>query len=371
MAKKVMLKPTEEQEIKLWKAAGTARWTYNWCLAKQIEARKENQKYIRENLLRKEITQLKKTEEFKWLNEVSSNIPKQASKDLDMAFKRYFKNSKQGVGYPKFKSRKKSKHSFYSNYENFKVKGASVHIEKVGWIKTTEQLPKSNKYLNPRVSHDGKYWYVSVGIETEFKSLDLLDTSLGVDVGLKELAICSNGMTFKNINKTRVVKRLEKRLKRLQRQVSRKYELNKQDDKFVKTENLVKLEKRIKLIYRKLTNIRNNYLHQVSTSIVKTKPRRIVMEDLNVRGMMKNKHLSKSIAQQKLYELKRQIQYKCEKYGIKFVSADRWFPSSKKCSSCGKIKKELKLFDRIYRCECGLEIDRDLNASINLANYSI
>ena len=188
---------------------------------------------------------------------------------------------------------------------------------------------------------------------------------------MKDLAICSNGMTFKNINKTKEVKRLKKVLKRKQRQCSRKYEQNKKGKEYVKTNNIIKLEKEIRLLHRRLTNIRSNHIHQATNKIVKTKPSRVVMETLNIKGMMKNRHLLKAIAEQCLYEFKRQIQYKCEKYGIEFVEADKWFPSSKTCSCCGAIKKDLKLKDRVYQCSCGLKIDRDLNASINLSRYKL
>ena len=188
---------------------------------------------------------------------------------------------------------------------------------------------------------------------------------------MKDLAICSNGMTFKNINKTKEVKRLKKVLRRKQRQCSHKYEQNKKGKEYVKTNNIIKLEKEIRLLHRRLTNIRSNHIHQATNKIVKTKPSRVVMETLNIKGMMKNRHLSKAIAEQCLYEFKRQIQYKCKKYGIEFVEADKWFPSSKTCSCCGAIKKDLKLKDRVYQCSCGLKIDRDLNASINLSRYKL
>lgn len=177
---------------------------------------------------------------------------------------------------------------------------------------------------------------------------------------------------IKNINKTKRVKKLNKRLRRLQRQVSRKYEANKEGNKFIKTNNIIKLEKQIKLLYRKLSNIRNNHIHQATNKIIKMYPFRIVMESLNIGGMMKNKHLSKAIAEQGFYEFIRQIKYKCKFNKIKFIQVDKFYPSSKTCSCCGSIKKDLKLKDRVYRCEkCGLEIDRDKNASINLGNYGL
>ncbi len=206
--------------------------------------------------------------------------------------------------------------------------------------------------------------------EPKSPQVELTDEVIGIDVGIKELAVCSNGMKFKNINKTNEVKKLVKKLRRLQRNVSKKYELNKEGSTFVKTSNIIKLEKKVKLVHRKLANIRKNYIHQTTNKIVKTKPSKVVMENLNIKGMMKNKHLSKAIAKQCLHEFKRQMEYKCEFHGIKLILADTWYPSSKTCSDCGHLKKDLKLADRTYNCsECGLKIDRDYNASLNLSNY--
>ena len=374
LAKKVRLYPTEVQEQKLWQSVGTARFIYNWTIARQEENYKNGGKFISDNDLRKEITQLKKSE-LQWLKEVSNNVAKQAVKDACDSYKRFFKGL---ADKPRFKSRKKSKPSFYNDNCKLKVEDKSVLIEKVGWINIKPySIPLGVKYSNPRISFDGKYWYISVGIERELPKVKLTDKSIGIDVGVKDLAICSNGMTFKNINKTKEVKRLKKVLKRKQRKVSRKYEINKIKKggenrcQFKKTNNIIKLEKEIRLLHRRLTNIRSNHIHQATNKIVKIKPSRVVMETLNIKGMMKNRHLSKAIAEQCLYEFKRQIQYKCKKYGIEFVEADKWFPSSKTCSYCGAIKKDLKLKDRVYQCSCGLKIDRDLNASINLSRYKL
>ena len=367
LAKKIRLYPTEEQEQKLWQSVGTARFIYNWTLNKQEENYKNGGKFIKDSDLRKEITQLKK-DKLSWLNEVSNNVAKQAVKDCCNAYKNFFKGL---ADKPKFKSRKKSKPSFYNDTAKLKAKEKSVLIEKIGWVKTKEQLPMDVKYTNPRISYDNKYWYLSVGIEEEMPVVQLTGESLGIDVGIKDLAVCSNGMTFKNINKSKEIRRLKKSLKRKQRQCSMKYEKNKKGKEYVKTKNITKLEKQIKLIHRRLSNIRLNYIHQVTTMIVKTKPSRIVMEDLNIKGMMKNKHLSKAIAEQCLYDFKLKMKYKCEFCGIDFVEADRYYPSSKLCSCCGSIKKDLKLKDRIYKCSCGLNINRDYNASINLSRYKL
>lgn len=368
LAKKVRLYPSQIQEQKLWQSVGVSRFIYNWTLAKQEENYKNGGKFISDNDLRKEITQLKKSE-LVWLNKVSNNVSKQAVKDACNAYKRFFKGLSDK---PRFKSKRKSKKSFYNDNCKLKVKeGKLVNIEKVGWIKTNEQLPIGVKYSNPRISYDNKYWYLSVGIEQEEMKEELTDISLGIDLGLKDLAICSNGTVFKNINKTDTVRKIEKKLRRLQRQVSRKYEKNKKGKAYVKTSNIIKLEKKIQLIHRRLTNIRNNYLHKTTTSIVKTNPYRVVIEDLNVKGMLKNKHLSDAIRKQGFYEFKRQLEYKCKFRGIELVIADRFYPSSKTCSQCGGIKKDLKLKERVYNCICGLTIDRDLNASINLSNYKL
>ena len=366
ISKKIRLKPTKEQEAQLWQSVGTARWVYNWALERQQENYKNGGKFVYDNDLRKEITQLKKQDSYKWLSNVSNNVAKQAVKDACNAYKRFFKGQSSA---PKFKSRRKSNKSFYNDTAKLKVKNKSVLIEKVGWIKTSEQLPMNTKYMNPRVSYDNKYWYLSISIEEEFTQPELTDEVIGIDLGIKTLAVCSNGMEFKNINKTAKVRKIEKRLRRLQRSASRKYENNKEGNRYVKTCNIIKIEKQIQLLHRRLSNIRNNHLHQTANAIVRTKPSKVVMEDLNVKGMMKNRNLAKAISQQKFYEFKRQMEYKCEKYGIEFIQVDRFFPSSKLCSNCGQIKKNLKLSDRRYYCDCGLHIDRDLNASINLANY--
>ena len=336
LAKKVRLYPSETQEQKLWQSVGTARFIYNWTLAKQEENYKNGGKFISDGVLRKEITQLKKNE-LSWLNEVSNNIAKQAVKDACDAYKRFFKGLSDK---PRFKTKKRSKKSFYNDNVKLNVKDNKlVNIEKIGWIKTNEQLPIGVKYSNPRISYDNKYWYISVGIEQEENQEELTDISLGIDLGLKDLAICSDVTVYKNINKTYMVRKIEKRLKRLQKQVSRKYEKNKKGKEYVKTKNIIKLEKQIQQVHRRLANIRNNYLHQTTTNIVKTKPYRVVIEDLAVSNMMKNKHLSDAIRKQGFSEFRRQLEYKCNFRGIKLVVADRFYPSSKSCSQCGKIKK--------------------------------
>ena len=368
LARKVRIYPTEMQLQKLWQSVGAARFIYNWTLKRQEENYKNGDKFISDNDLRKEITVLKQ-DKLNWLNEVSNNVAKQAVKDACNAYKRFFKGMSDK---PRFKSKKKSKPSFYNDTSKLKVKDNAVLIEKVGWVTIKKNsLPTDCKYTNPRISFDGKYWFIAVGIEKEQAVLELTNERIGIDVGIKDLAICSNEITFKNINKTKEVRKLKKALKRKQRQCSRKYEKNKKGKEYVKTENIAKLEKQVKLLHRRLANIRANHIHQATNKIVKTKPSRVVMETLNIKGMMKNKHLSKAIAEQCIYEFKRILQYKCEFNGIEFIEADKWYPSIKTCSECGHVKTKLSLSERTYICEdCGCVIDRDYNASINLSRYS-
>ncbi|MGO1044909.1 RNA-guided endonuclease InsQ/TnpB family protein, partial [Clostridioides difficile] len=328
---------------------------------------------------------LRNNSEFSWLKEVSSEIPQQALKDLGESFKKFFKKESF---YPKFKKKGKCEVSFFHLNNKFIVEDNYIKLEKIGYVKMKDEgrLPIGNykkdkiKVLNPRVKFNEKYWYLSLGVEVEEKTdIKLTNESVGVDLGIKDLAIVSNiDEPFKNINKSKEVKRLNKKLRKLQRQVSRKYDMLKsgksfqKGEKLVKTQNIIKVEKQIKLVYKKLSDIRLNHIHQTTNTIVKTKPCRVVVEDLNVRGLLKNKHLSKAISEQCFNKFITILEYKCKWNKIEFVKADRFYPSSKMCSCCGTIKKDLKLKDRTYVCpneECNLVIDRDKNASINLANY--
>lgn len=344
LAKKVRIIPNEKQEQKLWQSVGTARFIYNWTLARQEENYKNGGKFIKDGDLRKELTILKKSE-LNWLSGVSNNVAKQAVKDGCNAYKNFFKGL---ADKPNFKSRRKSKPSFYNDTDKLKVKENLVLIEKVGWIKTVEQIPMEIKYTNPRISFDGKFWYISVSMEKEEPISESTDISIGVDLGLKDLGVVSNiDKPFKNINKTKEVKRLKKKLKRKQKQVSRKYEdgkiqIGKDGEnryKFTKTNNIKKVERELKLIQRRLSNIRLNHIHQTTNAIVKTKPSRIVVEDLNVKGMMKNKHLSKAIGEQCLHKFISILEYKSKFNGIEFVKADKFYPQAKLTHVVAKSRK--------------------------------
>ncbi|WP_342366914.1 transposase [Clostridium perfringens] len=379
---KVMLKPNNKQKTKMFQYAGANRFAYNWTIARQQENYKNGGKFIKDGDLRKEFTQLKKLEEYKWLNTISNNVTKQAIKDACDSYKRFFKGQSK---FPKFKSRKRSRLSFYQ--DNIKIKFSKTHVklegiaiskkknkQKLNWIRLCEKnrIPTNCKYSNPRITFDGLNWFISVGVEYNDNLEIPTNKGIGIDLGIKDLAICSDGNLYRNINKTKRIKKIEKKKCRLQRQVSKKYEINKEGRSYKKTGNIKKLEKQLLKVNHRLTNIRHNYLHQTTSEIINRKPMFIVLEDLNVKGMMKNKNLAKAIAKQCFYEFYRQIQYKCLWNNIKFIEADKWYPSSKTCSECGSIKKQLKLSEREYVCEeCGCVIDRDLNASINLMKYGI
>lgn len=374
-----MLIPNNKQNTKLFQYANTARFAYNWALGKEKDNYKNGGKFIFDGDLRKEFTRLKKTKEYSWLNDVSSNVIKQAIKDACDAYKKFFKGYSR---FPKFKSSKYSTPSFYQ--DNVKIKFTNTHVkvegfasskkknkQRLNWIRLAEhgRIPIDCKYINPRIKYDGLNWYLTIGIEYEDSDSIPSNDGIGIDLGIKDLAICSDGNKYQNINKTQKIKKLEKRKRKLQRSISRRYEKNKKGGRYCKTSNIIKSEKELLRLNHKLTNIRQNYLHQITFEIIKREPSFICIENLNVSGMMKNKHLSKAVQQQKFYEFRRQIEYKSAWNNIPVVIADRFFSSSKLCSCCGSIKKDLKLSDRIYKCECGNVIDRDYQAALNLKQY--
>lgn len=379
---RVMLLPNNKQKTKLFQYANTARFAYNWALGREQENYKNGGKFISDGDLRKEFTQLKKTPQYAWLNEIDCDVTKQAIKDACEAYRDFFKGYTK---FPRFKSKKHSVPKFYQ--DNVKIKFSDTHVklmliagkskatskrnQKFCRVKLAEKgrIPTDCKYMNPRIKYDGINWWITVCIEYENPTDIPLNDGIGIDLGIKDLAICSDKHNYQNINKTQKVKKLEKRKRRLQRSISRKYEQNKKGRSYCKTSNIIKREKELLKLNRRLTNIRQNYLHQTTSEIIKTRAKFICMEDLNVKGMMKNKHLSKAIQQQCFGEFRRQIEYKAMWNNIPVIIADRFFSSSKLCSCCENIKKDLKLSDRIYKCECGNVIDRDYQAALNLKRY--
>ena len=377
---KVRLFPNEVQTQLLWKHINVSRFVWNYALAEQFNHYKNGEKYINKYGMSDIFIALKQSEEYAWLKEVSAHTISNVCFDLDKAYTSFFK--KIG-GKPKFKKKGKCKNAFPVRYENVYFANDCVNIEKIGKIKyqSNKELPQGRnacKFTNPRIAFENNKWILSFGMECENQVQELNDFSVGIDLGIKELAVVAYGenhKVYKNINKSKRVKTLKHKLVHLQRKVSRKYETNNKhkvyDTKWYKSNGILKTEEQIRKICNQLANIRKDYTHQTTHEIISLLPKRVAMEDLNISGMMKNKHLSKAIAEQMFYEFIRQMKYKCEYKGIEFVQVDRFYPSSKTCHKCGCIKHDLKLSDRTYVCsECGEVIDRDLNAAINLANYS-
>ena len=356
LSRKVRILPREEQRILINKSFGCKRYIYNWGIDQMEAYYKANSHRLSNNDLRKSMTQLKHS--LIWLKEVGSNVLKHSLIDLDKAYDKFLKKQ---AGRPKYKKKRISE-SFYVNYESCKVGTYEVRCEKLGWIKTSEQLPFT-KISNPHISFDGKYYYFSAGFKTEKVKQELTNTILGIDLGIKNTAVLSNGKIYKNINKTRTCKNINKKIKRVDRQITRSMKNSK---------NQAKLKLQRVLLYRRLSNIRKNFRHQMTTEIVKMKPKRIVVEGLKVSNMLRNKYLAKYISPQGFYDIRKMLEYKCEKFGIEFVVTNTFYPSSKLCSNCGHKKDKLHLFERTYLCSnCGFKCDRDLNASYNLANYTI
>ena len=372
VGQRLRLIPNKEQEKWLQNNAGVARFIYNWSLNYKIEQYKNFDISVGQKEIMREVIDMKHKPEFEWLQEYNSETVKQAVKDMLTAYKNFFQRGNNG--FPKFKKRGKCKEGFYVRYDC--IYSVDERHIKFPCLKTPIKISEpfiieKGSIVNPRVSFDGKYWYLSFSYEIEPLKEDLSDEVIGIDLGIKELATCSNGVMYSNINKSKVIKNLEIRKVRLQRKISRAYEKNKEGKKYVKTNNIIKMEKKLKLINRRLSNIRKTYIHTVTAEIVKTKPSCIVIEDLCISNMMKNKHLSKAIQDQLLYFFRQCITYKSKAIGVDIKLASRTYPSSKKCNNCSHIKKFLSLSERTYHCDCcGFTIDRDLNASLNLRDLA-
>lgn len=315
-------------------------------------------------------------QEMKWIKNVSSKATKQAIMNAEKAFKNFFKGKSK---FPKFKKKKNQNIKAYfpkNNKTDLTIERHRIKIPTIGWVKFKEYgyIPINSIVKSATVSQKANRYYISILVEEGYKKVPIpTNEGIGIDLGLKEFAVCSNGLNFKNVNKKATVKKVEKKLKREQRKLSGKYESLKIRNKKIKEgeatrQNIQKQVVKVQKLHQRLVNIRNDYINKTVNEIVKTKPSYIVIEDLNVKGMMKNKHLSKAISNQKFFEFRAKLTTKCKQNNIEIRVVDRFYPSSKTCSSCGEIKKDLKLSDRIYKCRCGLTIDRDLNASINLKN---
>ena len=373
---KIRLLPTPEQEQMFWNHIGAVRFIYNYMLAEQERRYEAGEKHMSAFDMNKMLTPLKKQGEYLWLNDVSNRTLQRACADLAEAYSNFFAHR---AGFPKFKSKKKAKPAF-PTADGVGVLWFSethVQIQKIGKVayQTNYDIPlgRECKFSNPRVQFvkaSGK-WILTVGVECESQAPVLTSKPMGIDVGVKDLAIVAFGdeqFVFHNINKSKRVRTLERKQRHIQRAIGRKYCTN---GNYNKTRQVQKYERIFRDIQFRLANIRSDYTHKTTHALVSMLPQTVVMEDLNVSGMMKNRHLSKAIKDQRLYEFICQMQYKCEERGIEFVQVSRFYPSSKTCSSCGAIKRDLKLSERTFVCpECGLRIDRDYNAALNLMMYA-
>lgn len=375
---KIRIYPTKDQEKLMWKHINACRFIWNYMIETQQKTRDSGGKYISAFGMINLLKPLKNDDEHNWLYEVSNHSLQIVCKNLDQRYSLFFDKTSD---YPHFKSKKKTKPIFPIRTDRFYFKNDKyVHVEKIGDLKyRTDFMFKSGmqkyNFYNTRISYVNGKWLLSFGLEHENQVQELTNISMGIDLGVKELAVVeydSNGIVFRNINKTKKMKDIENKIKFYQRRASRKYEANRSGNKYNKTKNIIKIENKMRKLYAHQSNIRLNYIHQITHCLVSLKPRRIVMEKLNVQGMLKNKHLSKAIREQCFAKFIRIMKYKCEQSNIEFVQADRFYSSSKTCSCCGHIKKDLKLSDRVYVCEeCGNVIDRDYNAAINLSRYTV
>ncbi|MDK0905055.1 transposase [Clostridium perfringens] len=377
-AYKVEINPTDKQKSKIHQTIGVSRFVYNFYIAHNKEIYHREGKFVSGMDFSKWLNNeyIPKNQDMKWIKEVSSKATKQAIMNGDKAFRDFFKKAK---GFPKFKKKKNQDVKAYfpkNNKTDWTLERHKVKIPTLGWVRLKEfgYIPVNSIVKSGTVSQKADKYYVSILVEEDDKKVyKSTNEGLGIDLGVKEFVVCSNGIKFKNINKTSTVKKVEKKLKREQRKLSRKYESLKIRNKNLKegratSQNIQKQLVKVQKLHQRLTNIRTDYINKIVSSIIKQKPSYITIEDLAVSNLMKNKHLSKAIASQKFFEFKTKLMFKCKENNIELRIVDRFYPSSKTCSKCGEIKKDLKLSDRVYKCDCGLTIDRDLNASINLKN---
>ena len=370
---KTEIDPTEEQKVKIRKTIGTCRFIYNFYLAHNKELHENGKKFMSSHQFRVWLNNeyLPDHPEYAWIKEAYSKAVTQSVNHGQTAFTRFFKHQS---GFPKFKKRGKSDVKMYfvkNNPKDCRCERHRINIPSLGWVRIKEKgyIPTTKDgYVikSGSVSMKADRFYVSVLIEIpDNKTTDIYSEGIGIDLGLKDFAILSNGKKYKNINKSARLKKLEKQLIREQRCLSRKYENLKKGESTQKA-NIQKQRLKVQKLHHRIDNIRTDHINKAIAEIVKTKPSYITIEDLNVSGMMKNRHLSKAVASQKFYEFRTKLKVKCDDNGIELRIADRFYPSSKICHCCGSIKKDLKLSDRIYKCSCGYVEDRDLNASLNL-----
>ena len=369
---KTEINPTIEQKAKIRKTIGTCRYIYNFYLAHNKELYAKDEKFMTGKSFSVWLNNeyLPQNPDKLWIKEVSSKSVKYSIENGCMAFTRFFKHQS---GFPNFKKKGKSDVKMYfvkNNPKDCRCERHRINIPSLGWVRIKEKgyIPTTKDGYAIKSGHvsikAGRY-YVSALVEISNNEIaNTFNEGIGIDLGLKDFAIISNGKTYKNINKSVKLKKLEKQLIREQRSLSRKYENLKKGESTQR--NIQKQRLKVQKLHHRINNIRTDYINKTIAEIVKTKPSYITIENLNVSGMMKNRHLSKAVASQKFYEFRTKLKAKCDENGIELRVVDRWYPSSKICHCCGAIKKDLKLSDRIYRCDCGYVEDRDFNAALNL-----
>ena len=369
---KTEINPTDEQKVKINKTIGTCRYIYNFYLGYNKELHDKGEKFMTGKRFSVWLNNeyIPNNPDKVWIKEVSSKAVKKSIENGYTAFIRFFKHQS---AFPNFKKKGKSDVKMYfvrDNPKDLTCERHRIKIPTLGWVRIKEKgyIPTTKdgwKIKSGTISIKAGRYYVSVLVE--IPNIHIANNSnngIGIDLGLKDFAVISDGKIYKNINKSAKLKKLKKQLRRRQRCLSRKYENLKKGESTQK--NIQKQKLKVQKLYHKIDNIRTDYINKTIAEIVKTKPSYIAIEDLNVSGMMKNRHLSKAVASQKIYEFRTKLKAKCDANGIELRVVDRWYPSSKMCHCCGAIKKDLKLSDRIYRCNCGYIEDRDFNASLNL-----
>ena len=378
---KTEINPTEEQKTKIRKTIGTCRFIYNFYLAHNKKLHEDGKKFMSSNKFRIWLNNeyLPQHPEYSWIKEAYSKAVTQSVNNGQTAFTRFFNHES---AFPNFKKKGKSDVKMYfvkNNPKDCHCERHRIKIPSLGWVRIKEKgyIPTTQDgYVikSGSVSIKADRYYVSVLVEvSDNKTINHFDEGIGIDLGLKDFAIVSNGRTYQNINKSAKLKKLERQLIREQRCLSRKYENLKKGDATQRA-NIQKQKLKVQKLHHRIDNIRTDYINKTIAEMVKIKPSYITIEDLNVKGMMKNRHLSKAVASQKFYEFRAKLLTKCNKSGIELRVVDRWDPSSKICHCCGSIKKDLKLSDRIFKCRCGYIEDRDFNAALNLRDaetYSI
>ena len=370
---KTEINPTEEQKARIRRTIGTCRYVYNFYLGHNKALHDNGEKFMTGKSFSLWLNNeyIPDNPDKTWIREVYSKAVKKSIEDGCTAFTRFFKHQSD---FPKFKKKGKSDVKMYfvrNNPKDCQCERHRLKIPTLGWVRIKEKgyIPTTKDGYMIRsgtVSVKAGRFYVSVLVEIPDINIDNnSNEGIGIDLGLKDFAIISNGKTYRNINKSAGLKKLEKQLIREQRSLSRKYE-NLKKGESTQRANIQKQKLKVQKLHHKMDNIRTDHINKTIAEIVKTKPSYITIEDLNVKGMMKNRCLSKAVASQKFYEFRTRLKAKCDENGIELRVADRFYPSSKTCHHCGSVKKNLKLSDRIYRCECGYVADRDLNAALNL-----